>query len=153
MINNKTKEKINKFIEDDKLEASSYEDQSCYNAAYCYGRAAGASGALNVMEEEKASEMFVVINLYSNENISEFDKVTLLPTVYSSYEAAKAAADKAFSEDKKESIARDAVACTLGDVDTINNAIYCIGDYKDNAYNCYHNVYLVIPMTAEAENS
>lgn len=91
--------------------------------------------------------------LDSNENISEFDKVTLLPTVYSSYEAAKAAADKAFSEDKKESIARDAVACTLGDVDTVNNAIYCVGDYKDNAYNCYHNVYLVIPMTAEAENS
>ena len=33
---------VRKAIEDKEREANSYEDQGCYNAAYCYGYAAGA---------------------------------------------------------------------------------------------------------------
>ena len=36
---------VRKAIEDKEREANSYEDQGCYNAAYCYGYAAGASDA------------------------------------------------------------------------------------------------------------
>ena len=42
---------VRKAIEDKEREANSYEDQGCYNAAYCYGYAAGASDALSSLKQ------------------------------------------------------------------------------------------------------
>ena len=41
---------VRKAIEDKEREANSYEDQECYNAAYCYGYAAGATDALSALK-------------------------------------------------------------------------------------------------------
>lgn len=62
-------------IEAKKKEAANYQDQSCYNAAYCYGYAAGAEWVLkNIldavaqrlpdMENAKFSDVFCTDNHY-----------------------------------------------------------------------------------------
>ena len=43
------KETIRKLIEAKNREANSYEDRTCYNAAYCYGYVDGATMALNTL--------------------------------------------------------------------------------------------------------
>ena len=50
MSNNK--EIICKLIEAKNQEANSYEDRTCYNAAYCYGYVDGATMALNTLSSE-----------------------------------------------------------------------------------------------------
>lgn len=47
------KETIRKLIEAKNREANSYEDRTCYNAAYCYGYVDGATMALNTLSSEK----------------------------------------------------------------------------------------------------
>ena len=47
MSNNK--EIICKLIKAKNQEANSYTDQTCYNAAYCYGYVDGATMALNTL--------------------------------------------------------------------------------------------------------
>lgn len=42
---------VRKAIEDKEREASSYEDQGCYNAAYCYGQT-------RIEMTEKEKELF-----------------------------------------------------------------------------------------------
>lgn len=49
------KETIRKLIEAKNREANSYEDRTCYNAAYCYGYVDGATMALNTLSSEKSA--------------------------------------------------------------------------------------------------
>ena len=49
---------VRKAIEDKEREANSYEDQGCYNAAYCYGYAAGASDALSSLKQPDPKELY-----------------------------------------------------------------------------------------------
>ena len=92
---------VRKAIEDKEREANSYEDQGCYNAAYCYGYAAGASDALSTLKQPDPKELFIILSYYSNEDDGEFDRVGSCDKVYPTLEAAKAAADKLFKEDKE----------------------------------------------------
>ena len=66
---------VRKAIEDKEREANSYEDQECYNAAYCYGYAAGASDALSTLKQPDPKELFIILSYYSNEDDGEFDRV------------------------------------------------------------------------------
>ena len=92
---------VRKAIEDKEREANSYEDQECYNAAYCYGYAAGATDALSALKNPDPKELFIILSYYSNEDDGEFDRVGSCDKVYPTLEAAKAAADKLFKEDKE----------------------------------------------------
>ena len=85
---------VRKAIEDKEREANSYEDQECYNAAYCYGYAAGASDALSTLKQPDPKELFIILSYYSNEDDGEFDRVGSCDKVYPTLEAAKAAADR-----------------------------------------------------------
>ena len=51
---------VRKAIEDKEREANSYEDQGCYNAAYCYGYAAGASDALSSLKQPDPKELYII---------------------------------------------------------------------------------------------
>ena len=62
---------VRKAIEDKEREANSYEDQECYNAAYCYGYAAGASDALSTLKQPDPKELFIILSYYSNEDDGE----------------------------------------------------------------------------------
>ena len=66
---------VRKAIEDKEREANSYEDQGCYNAAYCYGYAAGASDALSSLKQPDPKELYIILSYYSNEDDGEFDRV------------------------------------------------------------------------------
>ena len=66
---------VRKAIEDKEREANSYEDQECYNAAYCYGYAAGATDALSTLKNPDPKELFIILSYYSNEDDGEFDRV------------------------------------------------------------------------------
>ena len=52
MSNSKETIRIRKLIEAKNQEANSYTDQSCFNAAYCYGYVDGATMALNTLSSE-----------------------------------------------------------------------------------------------------
>ena len=73
---------VRKAIEDKEREANSYEDQECYNAAYCYGYAAGASDALSTLKQPDPKELFIILSYYSNEDDGEFDRVGSCDKVY-----------------------------------------------------------------------
>ena len=131
---------VRKAIEDKEREANSYEDQECYNAAYCYGYAAGATDALS-----DPKELFIILSYYSNEDDGEFDRVGSCDKVYPTLEAAKAAADKLFKEDKENRPENIAVAYTLDDCvrDIEENPLYVVGEWQKNAFGSYHNFYAV----------
>ena len=78
---------IRKAIEDKEREANSYEDQGCYNAAYCYGYAAGASDALSALKQPDPKELFIILSYYSNEDEGAFDRVGSCDKVFWKREA------------------------------------------------------------------
>lgn len=144
---------VRKAIEDKEREANSYEDQECYNAAYCYGYAAGASDALSTLKQPDPKELFIILSYYSNEDDGEFDRVGSCDKVYPTLEAAKAAADKLFKEDKENRPENIAVAYTLDDCvhDVEENPLYVVGEWQKNAFGSYHNFYAVFSVSL-AEN-
>ena len=102
------KETIRKLIEAKNREANSYEDRTCYNAAYCYGYVDGATMALNTLSSEK--KCYVILSHYSNDDIGTFDSVAICGGVHMSLESAKKAADEMLADD----------------YDSKNRKIYCI---------------------------
>lgn len=130
-----------------------HEDQGCYNAAYCYGYAAGASDALSSLKQPDPKELYIILSYYSNEDDGEFDRVGSCDKVYPTLEAAKAAADKLFKEDKENRPENLAVAYTLDDCirDIEENPLYVVGEWQKNAFGSYHNFYAVFSVSL-AEN-
>lgn len=72
---------------------------------------------------------------------------------YHTLEAAKAAADKLFKEDKENRPENLAVAYTLDDCirDIEENPLYVVGEWQKNAFGSYHNFYAVFSVSL-AEN-
>lgn len=140
---------VRKAIEDKEREANSYEDQECYNAAYCYGYAAGATDALSTLKNPDPKELFIILSYYSNEDDGEFDRVGSCDKVFPTLEAAKAAADKLFKEDKENRPENIAVAYTLDDCvrDIEENPLYVVGEWQKNAFGSYHNFYAVFGVS------
>lgn len=144
---------VRKAIEDKEREANSYEDQECYNAAYCYGYVAGATDALSASNQPNPKELFIILSYYSNEDDGDFDRVGSCDKAYPTLEAAKAAADKLFKEDKENRPENIAVAYTLDDCvrDIEENPLYVVGEWQKNAFGSYHNFYAVFSVSL-AEN-
>lgn len=85
MSNNK--EIICKLIKAKNQEANSYTDQTCYNAAYCYGYVDGATMALNTLSDvPERHKCYAILSHYSNEDIGTFDSVAICGGVHMSFE-------------------------------------------------------------------
>lgn len=98
------------------------------------------------MEIKGMKKMYLVVSHYSNDDISEFDRVGL-HAIYESFELAKADADKRFKEDKENGIQRDNVlAMENDDNDEFEDAVYTVGEESEDNYNCFHNFYAVVPV-------
>lgn len=101
MSNNK--EIICKLIKAKNQEANSYTDQTCYNAAYCYGYVDGATMALNTLSGvPERHKCYAILSHYSNEDIGTFDSVAICGGVHMSFESAKKAADEMLAVDKEK---------------------------------------------------
>lgn len=88
MSNNK--EIICKLIKAKNQEANSYTDQTCYNAAYCYGYVDGATMALNTLSGvPERHKCYAILSHYSNEDIGTFDSVAICGGVHMSFESAR----------------------------------------------------------------
>lgn len=108
MSNNK--EIICKLIKAKNQEANSYTDQTCYNAAYCYGYVDGATMALNTLSGvPERHKCYAILSHYSNEDIGTFDSVAICGGVHMSFESAKKAADEMLAVDKENGCHDDAV--------------------------------------------
>lgn len=77
-------------------------------------------------KNKAAKAAYVVVNHYSNENISEFDSVSILEKAFFSLDNAITADD-----------------CTAFD----EAPLYCIGEAEPDNYECYHNFYAVFPIS------
>ena len=77
------------------------------------------------------------------------DRVGSCDKVYPTLEAAKAAADKLFKEDKENRPENIAVAYTLDDCvrDIEENPLYVVGEWQKNAFGSYHNFYAVFGVS------
>lgn len=142
---------VRKAIEDKEREANSYEDQECYNAAYCYGYAAGATNALSALKQPSQKELFVILSHYSNENIGEFDRVGVHGS-YRSLDAAKKAADAMLAKDNKEnSFHQDDIPFTTDDCCEKGvfeeYPLYVAGQVEEGNFNSYHNIYAVFGVS------
>ncbi len=107
---------IRKAIEDKEREANSYEDQGVLQRSlllWLCCRCNGCAVCLEAAEPER--KLFIILSYYSNEDDGEFDRVGSCDKVYPTLEAAKAAADKLFKEDKENRPENIAVAYTLDD--------------------------------------
>lgn len=111
--------------------------------------AAGASDALSTLKQPDPKELFIILSYYSNEDDGEFDRVGSCDKVYPTLEAAKAAADKLFKEDKENRPENLAVAYTLDDCirDIEENPLYVVGEWQKNAFGSYHNFYAVFGVS------
>lgn len=111
--------------------------------------AAGASDALSTLKQPDPKELFIILSYYSNEDDGEFDRVGSCDKVYPTLEAAKAAADKLFKEDKENRPENIAVAYTLDDCvrDIEENPLYVVGEWQKNAFGSYHNFYAVFSVS------
>lgn len=142
---------IRKAIEDKEREANSYKDQGCYNAAYCYGYAAGATNALSALKQPNQKELFVILSHYSNKNIGEFDSVGF-HGLYRSLDTAKKAADAMLAEDNKENdIHRDDIPFTTDDCCEKGVfeecPLYVAGQAEEGNFNSYHDIYAVFGVS------
>lgn len=141
---------VRKAIDDKEREANSYEDQECYNAAYCYGYAAGATNALSALKQPNQKELFVILSHYSNENIREFDSVGV-HGLYRSLDTAKKAADAMLAEDNKENdFHRDDIPFTTDDCCEKGVfeecPLYVAGQAEEGNFNSYHDIYAVFSV-------
>lgn len=102
-----------------------------------------------VMKNPDPKELFIILSYYSNEDDGEFDRVGSCDKVYSTLEAAKAAADKLFKEDKENRPENIALAYTLDDCvrDIEENPLYVVGEWQKNAFGSYHNFYAVFGVS------
>ena len=149
---------VRKTIQAKEAEANSYEDRTCYNAAYCYGYADGATNALNTMADDVATpaQAFVIVSHYSNENynVNEFDKINVIG-VYFSFESAKAAADALLEDDKRNGGHDNAVPYTTDDC--ANDGVfdepplYVAGMWEDERFESYHDLYAVFACNVEKQ--
>lgn len=142
---------VRKAIENKKREADSYEDQGCYNAAYCHGYAAGASYALSALKNPNPKELFIILSHYSNENIGEFDRVNI-HGLFRSLDSAKKAADAMLAEDNKEnSFHQDDIPFTTDDCCEKGVfeecPVYVAGQVEEGNFNSYHNIYAVFGVS------
>ncbi len=142
---------VRKAIDDKEREANSYEDQECYNAAYCYGYAAGATNALSALKQPNQKELFVILSHYSNENIREFDRVNI-HGLFRSLDSAKKAADAMLAKDNKEnSFHQDDIPFTIDDC--CENGVfeecplYVAGQAEEGNFNSYHDIYAVFGVS------
>ena len=139
------KETIRKFIEAKNREANSYEDRTCYNAAYCYGYVDGATMALNTLSSESEyKKCYVILSHYSNEDTGTFDSVAICGGVHMSLESAKKAADEMLADDKKNGCHGNAVPYTLDDCKEFDDLpLYIAGEWAKDDFEHYHNFYAV----------
>lgn len=130
MSNNK--EIICKLIKAKNQEANSYTDQTCYNAAYCYGYVDGATMALNTLSDvPERHKCYAILSHYSNEDIGTFDSVAICGGVHMSFESAKKAADEMLAVDKENECHNDAVPYTLDDCKEFDDLpLYIAGEWS-----------------------
>ena len=146
---------VRKAIDDKEREANSYEDQECYNAAYCYGYAAGATNALSALKQPNQKEFFVILSHYSNKNIREFDRVGIHGS-YRSLDAAKKAADAMLAKDNEENgFHQDDIPFTTDDCCEKGvfeeYPLYVAGQTEDGNFDSYHDIYAVfgVPLAED----
>lgn len=144
------KETIRKLIEAKNREANSYEDRTCYNAAYCYGYVDGATMALNTLNSESEyKKCYVILSHYSNEDIGTFDSVAVCGKVYMNLASAKKAADEMLADDKEDGCHSNAVPYTLDDCKEFDNLpLYIAGEWVKDEFERYHNFYAVFEQDA-----
>lgn len=129
MSNNK--EIICKLIKAKNQEANSYTDQTCYNAAYCYGYVDGATMALNTLS-----------------GVPERHKCYAILS-HLSFESAKKAADEMLAVDKENGCHDDAVPYTLDDCKEFDDLpLYIAGEWVKDKFEHYHNFYAVFEQDA-----
>lgn len=99
--------------------------------------------------DKAAKAAYVVVNHYSNENISEFDSVSILEKAFFSLDDAIKAANAAFAEDKANGVDHgDTEPITADNCTAFDEApLYCIGEAEPDNYECYHNFYAVFPIS------
>lgn len=148
MSNNK--EIICKLIKAKNQEANSYTDQTCYNAAYCYGYVDGATRALNTLSDvSERHKCYAILSHYSNEDIGTFDSVAICGGVHMNFESAKKAADEMLAVDKKNGCHDDAVPYTLDDCKEFDGLpLYIAGEWVKDEFERYHNFYAVFEQDA-----
>lgn len=100
-------------------------------------------------KNKAAKAAYVVVNHYSNENISEFDSVSILEKAFFSLDNAIKAANAAFAEDKANGVDHgDTEPITADNCTAFDEApLYCIGEAELDNYECYHNFYAVFPIS------
>lgn len=131
-------------------EANSYTDQTCYNAAYCYGYVDGATMALNTLSGvPERHKCYAILSHYSNEDIGTFDSVAICGGVHMSFESAKKAADEMLAVDKENGCHDDAVPYTLDDCKEFDDLpLYIAGEWVKDKFEHYHNFYAVFEQDA-----
>ncbi len=139
---------VRKAIEDKAREASSYEDQGATMQPTAMVMLP-VHRMRCLLKQPDPKELFIILSYYSNEDDGEFDRVGSCDKVYPTLEAAKAAADKLFKEDKENRPENIAVAYTLDDCvrDIEENPLYVVGEWQKNAFGSYHNFYAVFSVS------
>lgn len=102
--------------------------------------------------------MFIIINHYTNEDISEFDRIAVMEQGYSEQAAAVAAADAMLATDIEEGIERETVPTELDDIlaldESWNCPVHIAGVMTPDGYEHYHNIYMVFEVKpAEAKEN
>ena len=145
---------IRKAIEDKEREANSYEDQGVLQRSlllWLCCRCNGCAVCLEAAEPEKNS--LSSCRTTRTRTMASLTASAAATKVYPTLEAAKAAADKLFKEDKGKPSENIAVAYTLDDCvrDIEENPLYVVGEWQKNAFGSYHNFYAVFSVSL-AEN-
>lgn len=137
--------RIRKIIEAKNSEANSYEDRTCYNAAYCYGYVDGATMALNnLSSESEYKKCYVILSHYSNDDTSTFDSVAICGGVHLSLESAEKKADEMLAVYKENERHSDTVPFTLNDCKEFDGLpLYIAGEWVKDEFERYHNFYAV----------
>lgn len=91
---------------------------------------------------------YIVANHYTNENVGEFDVVTIFPDVFPTPEAAFEFADSRFKDDVQNGCKHDTVPASAADCpfSSQTNIVSSIGEAEVQNFNSYHNIYVVISV-------
>lgn len=91
---------------------------------------------------------YIVANHYTNENIGEFDVVTIFPDVFPTPEEAFEFADSHFKDDVRNGCEHDTVPASAADCpfSSQTDIVSSIGEAEEKNFNSYHNVYAVISV-------